>query len=72
MQAVNDVGPGVFSSQVKVTTSPLPPSPPCLECTGSTWNSIRLRWSEVDKCDQYSVLMYRNQSSTPQCVSIIT
>ncbi|XP_067948036.1 fibronectin type-III domain-containing protein 3a-like isoform X2 [Watersipora subatra] len=68
VQAVNAVGAGVFSSQVKTTTLTLPPAPPHLECTGSTWNSIKLKWTEVDKCDQYTVLMYRNQSASPTLV----
>lgn len=69
VQAVNAVGAGVYSAQVKAVTLSLPPCPPSLECLGSTCNSVRLRWNEADKCDQYTVLMYRGPSSTGQCVS---
>ncbi|XP_067949562.1 uncharacterized protein [Watersipora subatra] len=68
VQAVNAIGAGVFSSQVKTTTLSLPPAPPHLECTGSTWNSIKLKWTQVDKCDQYTVLMYRNLSASATLV----
>ncbi|CAG0884777.1 unnamed protein product [Darwinula stevensoni] len=44
VQAVNGVGVGGWSNPCRVTTSPLPPLPPRLECTTAGHNSLRLRW----------------------------
>lgn len=73
VQAVNAIGAGAFSAQAKVTTLSLPPSPPCLECSSATWNTIKLRWSEVDKCDQYTVMMSRSATGVQQsvCTAVI-
>lgn len=55
VQAANSIGSGSFSSAVKVTTKPLPPAPPSLECVSSTYNTIRLKWQELENCDRYTV-----------------
>ena len=69
VQAVNAIGAGAYSAQTKVTTLCLPPSPPCLECASATWNTIRLRWNEAEKCDQYTVMMSRSSTGVMQQVS---
>lgn len=46
IQAVNKVGNGLFSNYIKITTLPLPPGPPRLECAQISYNFIKLRWSE--------------------------
>ena len=51
IQAVNGIGVGAFSSQVKFTTRALPPRPPKLECCGASHNSIKLKWGEGRNID---------------------
>lgn len=46
IQAVNDIGAGQFSIPLKITTLPLPPRPPKMECTGVGFNFIKLKWGE--------------------------
>ena len=46
IQAVNAVGPGVFSSTTRLSTRPLPPAPPRCECVNATHNSLKLKWGD--------------------------
>lgn len=46
MRAVNEVGSSPLSSASKVTTLPLPPTPPQLECVAVAHNSLKLKWGE--------------------------
>ncbi|XP_063699052.1 fibronectin type-III domain-containing protein 3A isoform X2 [Culicoides brevitarsis] len=46
IQAVNRVGTGLFSNYLKVTTLPLPPKPPKLECAQISYSFIKLKWAE--------------------------
>lgn len=46
IQAINAVGPGSFSSSLKIVTRKLPPSPPLLECCSYSHNSLRLKWGD--------------------------
>lgn len=72
VQAVNAVGTGPFSSQYKVSTGLLPPSPPCLECVRCSWNSVQLKWSQDTKCEQYYVWKSLTDSETePHNVSLL-
>jgi len=57
VQAVNSVGPGAFSSSVKVGTKPLPPLPPRLECVSTAHFWMKLRWVETGKTVDYLVQM---------------
>jgi len=68
VQAVNAIGIGAFSSSVKAVTLPLPPAPPILECTGATWNTVKLRWTE-SKADHYTVKMKKGDSVVSETVS---
>jgi len=45
VQAVNSVGPGPFSSILKISTKPLPPQPPKLELVSSAHFWMKLKWS---------------------------
>jgi predicted phage tail protein len=65
VQAVNSIGVGAFSSAVKVTTRPLPPQPPRLECLSCTHNSLKLKWGEGKNPDlvQYVLEMMRDNGS---------
>jgi fibronectin type III domain-containing protein 3 len=44
VQAVNSIGAGAFSQSHKITTKPLPPKAPRLECIQFGYNSLRLKW----------------------------
>lgn len=70
MQAVNNVGAGVYSSTLKVTTLPLPPSAPRLECIGVAHNYLKLKWGEGKNHDftQYCVEMENIRTKEFQCV----
>lgn len=46
IQAVNSIGAGQQSSMLRVTTKPLPPKPPRLECTGQGPNYLKLKWGD--------------------------
>lgn len=46
VQAVNSVGNGPFSSVLRVSTKPLPPAPPKLECVNINHNLMKLRWGD--------------------------
>ena len=66
MQAVNIVGAGPFSTQVKVTTRPLPPEPPQVECVSFGSNSLKLKWGDGRNVanTQYSLEMSRDEAIT--------
>ncbi|XP_015927182.1 fibronectin type-III domain-containing protein 3A [Parasteatoda tepidariorum] len=51
VQAINSVGPGPFSSPMKIVTRGLPPLPPLLECSGCSHNSLRLKWGDGKNLD---------------------
>lgn len=44
VQAVNSIGAGAFCLSHKITTKPLPPKPPRLECIQYGFNSLKLKW----------------------------
>lgn len=46
IQAVNRVGTGPYSCPLRVTTKPLPPKPPKLECIGIGHNFLKLKWGD--------------------------
>jgi len=46
IQAVNEIGAGPFSTSIKITTLPMPPVAPHLECTGIGHNFLKLKWGE--------------------------
>lgn len=46
IQAVNAIGPGAFSTPIKVVTKSLPPPPPSLECVSIAHNSLKLKWGD--------------------------
>lgn len=46
VQAVNGIGAGQQSNVLRVTTKPLPPKPPKLECTGYGPNYLKLKWGD--------------------------
>lgn len=46
IQAVNHVGGGPYSNTLRVTTKPLPPKPPNLECVGVGYNFLKLKWGD--------------------------
>ncbi|XP_059616708.1 fibronectin type-III domain-containing protein 3A [Phlebotomus argentipes] len=64
IQAVNDVGAGPLSSALRVTTLPLPPKPPRLECTAAGHNFVKLKWGDGKNIDftRYHVEMMNNRS----------
>ena len=47
VQAENAVGRGPFSPWLKVSTRPLPPAPPRLECQNVSHNQLKLRWGDA-------------------------
>ena len=47
VQAVNAMGTGPFTPALRVSTRPLPPAPPRLECANTTHNQLKLRWAEA-------------------------
>ena len=51
IQAVNEIGASPFSHGLRITTSPLPPKPPKMECTGTGHNFIKLRWADGKNTD---------------------
>lgn len=58
VQAVNSVGPGPFSSPLKVWTKPLAPPPPKLECVSVAPFWMKLKWTEISsKNIEYLVQM---------------
>ncbi|XP_068242077.1 fibronectin type-III domain-containing protein 3A-like isoform X2 [Palaemon carinicauda] len=59
IQALNSVGAGCFSSYHKVTTRPLPPTPPNIELVRASYNSLRLKWGDGRNVDMltYSLQM---------------
>lgn len=44
VQAVNRIGVSAFSQTIKLSTKPLPPKPPRLECIQFGHNSLKLKW----------------------------
>lgn len=44
VQAVNSIGAGAFCLSQKITTKPLPPKSPRLECIQYGYNSLKLKW----------------------------
>lgn len=44
VQAVNRIGAGAFTLPLKITTKPLPPKAPRLECIQYGYNSLKLKW----------------------------
>lgn len=44
VQAVNNIGAGAFTQSHKITTKPLPPKAPRLECIQYGYNSLKLKW----------------------------
>lgn len=67
VQAVNAIGAGAFSAIVKVTTLPLPPRPPKLDCYGYGCNFLKVKWGEkanpkaVDFSKKYTLEVYSNR-----------
>lgn len=61
---MNAIGVGPYSSVLKCSTRPLPPSPPRLECAQISHNCLKLRWGDGKNLDftQYSVEMQREGS----------
>lgn len=51
IQAVNDIGVGQYSNVLRVTTKPLPPKPPKLECVGFAHNFLKLKWGDGRNTD---------------------
>ncbi|CAF1136420.1 unnamed protein product, partial [Didymodactylos carnosus] len=49
VRAVNNIGPGPFSSTVKCPTKSLPPDPPRVECIVVTCNSLKLKWGNSEQ-----------------------
>jgi len=47
VQAVNAIGSGPFAPLLKLSTRPLPPAPPKLECANISHNQMKLRWAEA-------------------------
>jgi len=47
VQAENATGLGPFSHWLKVSTRPLPPAPPKLDCLNVSHNQIKLRWGDA-------------------------
>ncbi|XP_077987462.1 fibronectin type-III domain-containing protein 3A-like [Glandiceps talaboti] len=58
VQAVNGIGVGHYSSALKVSTSPLPPDPPRLECVLCGHQSLKLKWGEYSKSVDAKILNY--------------
>lgn len=46
VQAVNSIGAGPFSPELKLRTGPLPPEPPVLECVVAGPQSLKLKWGD--------------------------
>ena len=59
MQAVNVVGSGSFSTPLRISTLPLPPAPPKLDCIAIGHNYLKLRWGDGKNPNftQYSLEM---------------
>ena len=47
VQAVNAIGSGPFAPVLKLSTRPLPPAPPKLDCANISHNQMKLRWAEA-------------------------
>lgn len=60
IQAVNGIGIGHFSNVLRVTTKPLPPKPPKLECIGVGHSFLKLKWGDGRNTDfvRFYVEMY--------------
>lgn len=54
VRAVNDVGVGQYSPFFTISTQPLPPDPPLLDCIPSC-SSLKLRWNSND--DEFKLQM---------------
>ncbi|CAH0556764.1 unnamed protein product [Brassicogethes aeneus] len=70
IQAVNNVGPGAFSSVLRTSTLKLPPAAPKLEIAGVGHNYLKLKWGEGKNTDYtlYCVEMINLRSHEYQCV----
>lgn len=66
LQAVNEIGMSAFSLAKKLTTLPLPPAPPKLECYGIGCNFLKLKWGEKNAKNldfkRFHLEMYNNRS----------
>lgn len=60
IQAVNGIGNGQYSNVFRITTKPLPPKPPKLECIGVGHNFLKLKWGDGRNTDfvRFYVEMY--------------
>ncbi|XP_070539464.1 fibronectin type-III domain-containing protein 3A-like isoform X2 [Ptychodera flava] len=61
VQAVNSIGVGHYSAPLKVSTLPLPPDPPRLECVLCGHQSLKLKWGENSKSIEAKLLNYTLQ-----------
>ncbi|KAG8187970.1 hypothetical protein JTE90_025738 [Oedothorax gibbosus] len=68
IQAINSVGPGPFSSPLKLVTRGLPPLPPILECCSSSHNTLRMKWGDTKNLDMKT---YTLELETPQTKKFI-
>ncbi len=46
LQGVNAHGVGAFGPAIRLSTRPLPPAPPRLECVNANHNSLKLKWGD--------------------------
>ncbi|XP_022918886.1 fibronectin type-III domain-containing protein 3A isoform X3 [Onthophagus taurus] len=64
LQAISSVGIGPFTT-VKLMTARLPPSPPKLECIGTSYNYLKLKWGDGKNQDYttYYLEMANNRTN---------
>ena len=58
IQAINAVGTGLFSHPIHFYTKELPPSPPQLNASSLSYNSIKLKWGDSSSKKSLSVLTH--------------
>lgn len=60
IQAVNGIGAGQYSNVLRITTKPMPPKAPKLECTGHGPNYLKLKWGDGRNTEfvRFNVEMY--------------
>lgn len=64
MQAANAIGVGSFSGAAKLSTRPLPPEAPRIECSQLGHNSLKLRWGDSKKPDFLSYTLEMREDGT--------
>ncbi len=64
IQAANSIGVGSFSNPIKIKTRCLPPVAPNLELVSANFNSIKVKWTQVNNNDLETIYFLEYKPTT--------